>query len=38
MEPLTQPPRGKMDRKLAMANRALEALAGWTASLVESAV
>ncbi|HEY7172311.1 MAG TPA: methylenetetrahydrofolate--tRNA-(uracil(54)-C(5))-methyltransferase (FADH(2)-oxidizing) TrmFO [Vicinamibacterales bacterium] len=38
MEPLTKPPRGKMDRKLAMANRALEALAGWTASLVESAV
>jgi methylenetetrahydrofolate--tRNA-(uracil-5-)-methyltransferase len=29
MEPLSRPPRGKMDRKLAMANRALEALAAW---------
>jgi methylenetetrahydrofolate--tRNA-(uracil-5-)-methyltransferase len=29
MEPLSKPPRGKMDRKLAMANRALDALAGW---------
>jgi methylenetetrahydrofolate--tRNA-(uracil-5-)-methyltransferase len=29
MEPLTSPPRGKMDRKVAMANRALDALAGW---------
>ena len=29
MEPLTRPPRGKMDRKLAMADRALEALAVW---------
>ena len=30
MEPLVKPPRGKMERKLAMANRALEALADWT--------
>ena len=29
MEPLTRPPRGKMDRKVAMANRALDALAEW---------
>ena len=29
MEPLAKPPRGKMERKLAMANRALEALADW---------
>src|SRR6478672_1091781 len=29
MEPLVKPPRGKMDRKLAMANRALDALAEW---------
>src|SRR6476659_2535857 len=29
MEPLVKPPRGKMDRKLAMAQRALDALAGW---------
>jgi methylenetetrahydrofolate--tRNA-(uracil-5-)-methyltransferase len=29
MEPLTSPPRGKMDRKVAMANRALDALAEW---------
>jgi methylenetetrahydrofolate--tRNA-(uracil-5-)-methyltransferase len=29
MEPLASPPRGKMDRKLAMANRALDALADW---------
>jgi len=29
MEPLVNPPRGKMDRKLAMAQRALDALAGW---------
>ena len=29
MEPLARPPRGKMDRKLAMADRALEALAVW---------
>jgi methylenetetrahydrofolate--tRNA-(uracil-5-)-methyltransferase len=29
MEPLMNPPRGKMERKLAMANRALEALAAW---------
>ncbi|HUR34979.1 MAG TPA: methylenetetrahydrofolate--tRNA-(uracil(54)-C(5))-methyltransferase (FADH(2)-oxidizing) TrmFO [Vicinamibacterales bacterium] len=29
MEPLVTPPRGKMDRKLAMANRALAALADW---------
>ncbi len=29
MEPLVKPPRGKMERKLAMANRALEALAVW---------
>jgi methylenetetrahydrofolate--tRNA-(uracil-5-)-methyltransferase len=37
MEPLPKPPRGKMDRKLAMAERALEALAAWTASRAESA-
>ena len=29
MEPLVKPPRGKMERKLAMANRALEDLAVW---------
>lgn len=29
MEPLVKPPRGKMERKVAMANRALDALAGW---------
>jgi methylenetetrahydrofolate--tRNA-(uracil-5-)-methyltransferase len=29
--------RGKMDRKLAMAERALEALAAWTAAFAESA-
>ncbi len=32
MEPLTRPPRGKMDRKLAMAHRALEELAVWMAA------
>ena len=31
MEPLARPPRGKMDRKLAMANRALEQLERWRA-------
>lgn len=29
MEPLVKPPRSKMDRKLAMAHRALDALAEW---------
>jgi methylenetetrahydrofolate--tRNA-(uracil-5-)-methyltransferase len=29
MEPLSRPPRGKMDRKLAMAERALGELAAW---------
>jgi len=29
MEPLVKAPRGKIDRKLAMANRALDALADW---------
>jgi len=29
MEPLVKPPRGKMDRKLAMASRALDALGQW---------
>jgi methylenetetrahydrofolate--tRNA-(uracil-5-)-methyltransferase len=29
MEPLVRPPRGKMDRKLAMASRALDALGVW---------
>jgi methylenetetrahydrofolate--tRNA-(uracil-5-)-methyltransferase len=29
MEPLHHPPRGKMDRKLAMAHRALDALGQW---------
>ena len=29
MEPLVKPPRSKMERKLAMANRALDALADW---------
>ena len=29
MEPLANPPRGKGDRKVAMANRALEALEAW---------
>jgi methylenetetrahydrofolate--tRNA-(uracil-5-)-methyltransferase len=29
MEPLAQSPRGKMDRKLALATRALDALAEW---------
>jgi hypothetical protein len=29
MEPLARPPRGKMDRKVAMAHRALEALGAW---------
>jgi methylenetetrahydrofolate--tRNA-(uracil-5-)-methyltransferase len=37
MEPLPNPPRGKMDRKLAMAERALAALAAWTAARAESA-
>jgi len=37
MEPLSKPPRGKMDRKLAMAERALAALAAWSAAHVESA-
>jgi len=32
MEPLPRPPRGKMDRKLAMANRALDDLARWRAA------
>jgi methylenetetrahydrofolate--tRNA-(uracil-5-)-methyltransferase len=36
MEPLAKPPRGKLDRKLAIADRALEALAAWTASHAES--
>ncbi len=31
MEPLAQPPRGKADRKLAMSERGLEALATWMA-------
>lgn len=34
MEPLVKPPRSKMERKLAMANRALEALAHWTADRI----
>lgn len=29
MEPLAAPPRGKMERKMAMANRALDTLADW---------
>lgn len=29
MEPLVKPPRGKLDRKTAMANRALDALEAW---------
>jgi len=29
MEPLAKPPRGKGDRKVAMSNRALDALAAW---------
>ncbi len=29
MEPLVKPPRSKMERKMAMANRALDALADW---------
>src|SRR4051812_1339403 len=37
MEPLPNPPRGKMDRKLAIAERALAALAAWTAARAESA-
>jgi methylenetetrahydrofolate--tRNA-(uracil-5-)-methyltransferase len=37
MEPLTRPPRGKMDRKLATSERALAALASWMASRAESA-
>ena len=32
MAPLDRPPRGKLDRKLAMAQRALDALAQWMAS------
>jgi len=36
MEPLAKAPRGKLDRKLAMAERALEALAAWTAAHAES--
>jgi methylenetetrahydrofolate--tRNA-(uracil-5-)-methyltransferase len=32
MEPLSRPPRAKMDRKLAMATRALDALAAWMRS------
>ena len=31
MAPLDRPPRGKLDRKLAMAHRALDALAQWMA-------
>jgi methylenetetrahydrofolate--tRNA-(uracil-5-)-methyltransferase len=37
IEPLAKPPRGKLDRKLAIAERALEALAAWTAAHAESA-
>src|SRR6185503_14247918 len=33
MEPLVQPPRGKMDRKLAMAHRALADLTAWLQGL-----
>ena len=29
MEPLARPPRGRLDRKMALANRALDALAEW---------
>jgi methylenetetrahydrofolate--tRNA-(uracil-5-)-methyltransferase len=37
MEPLPRPPRGKMDRKVAMSNRALEALHQWMQARAESA-
>jgi methylenetetrahydrofolate--tRNA-(uracil-5-)-methyltransferase len=37
MEPLARPPRGKMDRKIAMSNRALEALREWMQARAESA-
>jgi methylenetetrahydrofolate--tRNA-(uracil-5-)-methyltransferase len=37
MEPLARPPRGKMDRKVAMSNRALEALREWMQARAESA-
>jgi methylenetetrahydrofolate--tRNA-(uracil-5-)-methyltransferase len=33
MEPLARPPRGKMDRKLAMSNRALVDLTAWLQGL-----
>ena len=33
MEPLVKPPRGKMDRKLAMSNRALADLTAWLQGL-----
>ena len=33
MEPLARPPRGKMDRKLAMSNRALADLTAWLQGL-----
>ncbi|MQA31520.1 MAG: methylenetetrahydrofolate--tRNA-(uracil(54)-C(5))-methyltransferase (FADH(2)-oxidizing) TrmFO [Luteitalea sp.] len=38
MEPLLRPPRGKLDRKVAMANRALDALGDWMQAHAESAV
>jgi methylenetetrahydrofolate--tRNA-(uracil-5-)-methyltransferase len=36
MEPLSRPPRGRMDRKLAMADRALDALRDWMQVRAES--
>jgi methylenetetrahydrofolate--tRNA-(uracil-5-)-methyltransferase len=33
MEPLVKPPRGKMERKLALSERALAALDGWMRTL-----
>jgi len=35
IEPLANAPRGKLDRKLAIAERALAALGGWSAALAE---
>jgi len=37
MEPLARPPRGKMERKMAMANRALEQLDDWRGARALSA-
>jgi hypothetical protein len=33
MEPLSRPPRGKSERKIAMSTRALDALEAWMRGL-----